>query len=333
MKHLKNSPQSFPKVIDGKQEKPKINKYSTIAAAAVDEFGEPILLNDVNLNKIIWQHTYVLGQHVTNVPIEIINGTLTVRKDIGNENIYQKIVSTDFNGPTYIRKFIKGIWKKWVKQGNESESIGIMKKDIRVFGSAISELKLDYDLFHKDTIKQLAKTSEVLTETLSEVSEYRKLNNTIFDKSEQLTLQLLKLESNYDELRKEFDSLTYIQETRAVLLDRKISEHIDTFVEDLKRIEGYEIVNYKYIDAEYNLVVNDYIQCDTSKNDVTLILPESVENGDVIYVLDIGGKFDFRPAVLENNDHTIMDIKGSTILNKKNYEYKLLYTTKGWRVI
>jgi hypothetical protein len=92
-------------------------------------------------------------------------------------------------------------------------------------------------------------------------------------------------------------------------------------------------VDYKYIDRDYSIGVNERIAVDTSNGPIVLTLPAVPSTGDTIAVSDAGGDKSVNSILIRGNgnpvvDQTITDVSFDT--NHK--EIRFVWNSNFWAV-
>jgi hypothetical protein len=92
-------------------------------------------------------------------------------------------------------------------------------------------------------------------------------------------------------------------------------------------------INFKIIDVDASINVNDFIKADTSGGAITLTLPSNPNDNDQIIIWDITGSFNTNNCTIDGNGKNVM---GDTtcILDVKNKKYHIIYDSNSdeWRI-
>jgi len=92
-------------------------------------------------------------------------------------------------------------------------------------------------------------------------------------------------------------------------------------------------VDYKYIDRDYSIGVNERIAVDTTTARVVLTLPAVPSQGDTIAIADAGGDKETNDILIRGNgnnivNQTITDVKFDT----NNKEIRFVWNGNFWAV-
>jgi len=90
---------------------------------------------------------------------------------------------------------------------------------------------------------------------------------------------------------------------------------------------------YKTITADYTAVAYDGLDVDTSAGTITVTLPATPLEDDVIAFLDVKGTFDTNPLSIARNGNTIMGLAEDMVVDTKNISLKLRFTNNDWRLV
>jgi len=90
--------------------------------------------------------------------------------------------------------------------------------------------------------------------------------------------------------------------------------------------------NYIVKNADYTAVAKDFILIDTSANVVTVTLPASPTNFDVISFLDYTGSFDTNNLTVARNGNNIMGLAEDMTVAVKNNSFDLIFYNNDWRI-
>ena len=90
---------------------------------------------------------------------------------------------------------------------------------------------------------------------------------------------------------------------------------------------------YKTITADITAVDHDGLNVDTSTNAITVTLPATPLENDVVSFLDVKGTFDTNPLSVARNGNTIMGSADPTMkVSTKNMSLRLRFTNNDWRI-
>jgi len=90
--------------------------------------------------------------------------------------------------------------------------------------------------------------------------------------------------------------------------------------------------NYKLITANTTAINMDYLQADTSAGVITITLPATPLENDVIGFLDVKGTFDTNSLTVARNGKLIMGLAQDMVVSTKNMSFELIYINGDWRI-
>ena len=91
--------------------------------------------------------------------------------------------------------------------------------------------------------------------------------------------------------------------------------------------------NFVTITSDYTASANDFIYADTSANAITVTLPATPLENDVISFLDVKGTFDTNPLSVARNGNNIMGLAEDLTVDTKNISFELRFINNDWRLV
>lgn len=90
---------------------------------------------------------------------------------------------------------------------------------------------------------------------------------------------------------------------------------------------------YKNINADYTVNPSEFLNIDTTSNEVSITLPSSPNENDRVGFLDVKGNFETNKIVVLRNGNKIMGKEDDMEVTKNNISFVLKYNSGDWRII
>ena len=92
-------------------------------------------------------------------------------------------------------------------------------------------------------------------------------------------------------------------------------------------------LNYINVSSDYTAVAYDGLDVDTSASTISVTLPATPLENDVIAFLDLKGTFDTNPLSIARNGNTLMGLAEDMVVDTKNTSFKLRFKNNDWRLV
>lgn len=123
-----------------------------------------------------------------------------------------------------------------------------------------------------------------------------------------------------------------IEVSNADVVELKIDPAIILATREYVDTNAMKAWNFVSITSDYTANVNDFIKADTSASVITVTLPATPLENEVIGFLDKKGTFDTNPLSIARNGNLLMGKAEDMTVNTKNISFELIYINGDWRL-